>query len=147
MEITLSHSDLQDAPDEVLHWLICRGRTIEPAPFLRDPAPNWADATLDGFAETLAEAKPKAAPTTKPATAESIVEAGVEIPQANDTPPDLFGEPDPPNMNDVLKAAVAFMEARGEGELQAVLKKVGVARVRECPPEKLAALLAEISVL
>lgn len=137
MEITLSHSDLQDAPDEVLHWLICRGRTIEPASFVDVPTPTPA----------APEAKPKTAPTTKPATAESIVEAGVEIPQANDTPPDLFGEPDPPNMNDVLKAAVSFMEAKGEGELQAVLKKVGVARVRECPPEKLAALLAEISVL
>lgn len=45
--------------------------------------------------------------------------------------------PDPVH---VLEKATEFLKAKGEDALQAVLKKVGIKRVGECPPEKLAEL-------
>jgi len=47
---------------------------------------------------------------------------------------------------DVLSKAVALIEAKGEDALKAVLSKFGVARVKECPAEKRADLLAEIAI-
>lgn len=51
-----------------------------------------------------------------------------------------------PEMKDVLAKAAAFIKANGEDALQGVLEKLEIKRVKECPEDKLAALLAEVAV-
>lgn len=51
-----------------------------------------------------------------------------------------------PSLQEVMDKAVELMEAKGEDALASVLEKMGVKRVKECPEDKLAELLAEISI-
>ncbi len=51
-----------------------------------------------------------------------------------------------PSVDELLELAVELIEKKGEDALKAVLDKVGVKRVKECPVDKRAELLAEIAV-
>ncbi|MEM1224575.1 MAG: hypothetical protein AAGJ40_02700 [Planctomycetota bacterium] len=51
-----------------------------------------------------------------------------------------------PAIEQVIEAAMKLLESKGEDVLQEVLNKVGVDRVKNCPADKRAELLAEIAV-
>ena len=61
--------------------------------------------------------------------------------------PEPTPEPGPPaiDMKDVLSKAVELLSSHGEDALASILKKLEISRVKDCPPEKLADLLTEIS--
>lgn len=63
--------------------------------------------------------------------------------QVNDDQP--VSEPTP-EIKEVLSRAKELIDSKGEDALSAILKKLGVDRVSECPEDKRAALLAEIAV-
>ena len=52
----------------------------------------------------------------------------------------------PHSMDQILDRARQLLEAKGEEALSEVLKKVGIRRVKECPEEKYAELMAELAV-
>lgn len=56
-------------------------------------------------------------------------------------------EPEVPSvsMKDVLSKAVTLLDNHGEQALASILRKLGIARVKECPADKLADLLTEIA--
>jgi hypothetical protein len=72
----------------------------------------------------------KVATAEKPQTVEKTVEKTVE----------------PPAMEELLSRATALLEAKGTDVLKTVLANVGIKRVKDCPADKRAALLAEIAV-
>lgn len=45
----------------------------------------------------------------------------------------------------LLQKAVDFVEAKGQASLVAILKRMGIPNVKGCPPEKRAALFAEMA--
>jgi hypothetical protein len=45
----------------------------------------------------------------------------------------------------LLQQAVDFCESKGQSALVAILKKMGIPNVKGCPPEKRAALYAELA--
>ena len=55
-------------------------------------------------------------------------------------------EPEPPSMDDIMAKATAVLEEVGTDTLKLVLQRVGISRVKECPVEKRAQLLAELAV-
>ncbi|QEF98180.1 hypothetical protein Mal15_22280 [Stieleria maiorica] len=55
-------------------------------------------------------------------------------------------EINPPTMDELLEAASSLLEQKGTPTLKKVLAKVGIERVKECPEDKYAELLAEIAV-
>ena len=55
-------------------------------------------------------------------------------------------EVDVPSVKEVMNKAVELIESKGEDVLAEILKKLDIRRVKECPEEKRAALLAEIAV-
>lgn len=63
-------------------------------------------------------------------------------------PTKVEAAPDPPipSADELLETAVSLIESKGEDTLAKVLEKVGVRRVKECPEDKRAELLAEIAI-
>lgn len=49
-------------------------------------------------------------------------------------------------IDSILTKAVELIEAKGEETLAEILTKVGIKRVKECPPEKYSQLLTEIAL-
>jgi hypothetical protein len=120
MQIVLSAEDFQDAPESVHSWLSGRlGFSVAPVTVDVTESVEVVEAVNDSEATTT-----KAKPKTK-----------------KDEP-----KPEPPDPAVVLKKAIELVNAKGEDVLAEVLKNVGIARVRECPEDKLADLLAEIAV-
>jgi len=46
----------------------------------------------------------------------------------------------------LLQKAVDFVEAKGQASLVAILKQMGIPNVKGCPPDKRAALYAEMAI-
>ena len=141
MKMILSKKDLAGAPPEVIDWLFGRSQLAEPA------AKPWAEAVAKP--ESGAKVKPKArtepamGPQSEPDAEPSKGKPSGKSGKAEGSKPNTKGEP---SMLEVMEKAVGLLESKGEDVLKAVLDKVGISRVKECPPEKLADLLAEISV-
>jgi len=51
-----------------------------------------------------------------------------------------------PTMDELLQRATNVLEAGGTEVLKSILAKVGISRVKECPPDKRATLLAEMAI-
>jgi hypothetical protein len=64
-----------------------------------------------------------------------------QVKQSTETPTTT-----PPTMKEIMDKAVSLIESKGEDTLAEILKKIGVERVKECPEEKRADLLAEIAI-
>lgn len=120
MQLTLNLSDIQSAPTPVRDW------------FLRQLAPTFVAPTV---AEALA---PKVEPVVEQPT---IATTTQELTETN-----IVNEVKELTMKDVLEKAVAFAEAKGPELLKQILTKLGIKRVKECPQDKFAALLAEIAI-
>lgn len=99
-------------------------------------------------AETV-EAPPTApAPRRRAAAVPDSPPGDVSPASPNPEPPAASSaEPSTASTADLIVAAEKFLATRGAGELSALLQEIGIARVRECPPDKCAELLARLSTI
>ncbi len=125
MQIVLLREDLTMAPASVRAWIrsCLLLQTVE------------EDAATEAKPEP--EPEPEAEPEPKPE------------PEAEPKPePEPEPEPEPdegPDLDYVKAKALDLLKSKGgTGKLTAILNKMDVVRVTECPKEKLAALLAAI---
>ena len=88
---------------------------------------SWISERL-GFA-------PEPAKVTKPSTKKAAKSKSAQT-----------KEPTKITLKEVMDRAVELIEAKGEDTLAEVLKNVGIDRVKECPEDKYADLLAEIAI-
>lgn len=117
MQIVLDIQDFVSAPSPVQLWLISKMGVV---------------------AESLVR-------PIGPAYQENPIEKPIENPVENPIEKPVAKQP-VPEMRDLLERAVRLIESKGEAALSDVLKKVGIARVKECPEEKRAALLTELAI-
>ena len=116
MLLTFTTEDIKNAPEAV-----------------RD----WVESQITGF-----DNKPEKPSVIERAKAKKERKGKSEVVE---TPSEESPKDEPPKMSDVVEAAVNLIESEGEDALAEVLKKLGLARVKECPDERLAELLAGIA--
>lgn len=121
MQVSLSAEELGKAPAEVQAWFLGRmgfGAKLDPVIKRGElkPAPVEVE-------------EPKPTPT----------EVEEPKPTEDKTPSETTAEV-------LLERAVKFVEAKGQAALIPILKRMGIPNVKGCPPEKRAALFAEMAV-
>ena len=75
----------------------------------------------------------------KPAPVQLEIPAPAEEKTPSETPSETTAEV-------LLQRAVDFCESKGQAALVTILKRMGIPNVKGCPPEKRAALFAEMAV-
>lgn len=116
MHITLTTESLRSAPPEVKAWLASQ-LGLQASP-TTEPSPE-----------------PKAEPTPEPA------------PEPASKPVVDSSEKDRPTIEHLIQRATELVDAKGSPEtLLSILSKLGIPRVTECPPDRIAEVLAEIAV-
>ena len=128
MKFVIEESDLATAPASVFEWIMHSLRlksagqvSVEMDPSIEPPAEEPAEVQ-----------EPPKGVLKKPRKTKTEV---VEAPAV-----------EPPSADDLVKSALAFMNANGEGKLREVLKTHGLTRVGECPADFRATLIAEMAI-
>lgn len=117
MKLIIELSDLQTAPDDVQSWLLN------------------AITGRQACAQKCSTKKEKVAVPVAPVESSPAKEVATSAP----------AEP-AVAMDKLLSTAATVLESSGTEVLKTVLNRMGLSRVKECPPEKRAALLAELAV-
>ena len=118
MQLMIDAADVATAPIEVRTWL-ANVLALEPA----------TPVTLETVIEEP-QTKPKAEKVAEPKDETSELEAAADV----------------PDIKEVMSRAVELISAKGEDVLAEILQKLEIRRVKECPEDKRAALLAEIAI-
>lgn len=132
MQVILSEADLESAPAAIQEWIIQK---------LKGSDVKVEASETTGVPKNVSKAKK-----------EKAVDATAKEPAKVVEEPDPFGDDPvsskPVTHDDVRVAGMNFVKtvADGKTKLLAALAKVGAANIKECPQDKLADLLAMLTV-
>jgi hypothetical protein len=135
MQLLIDTADIAEAPVEVRLWLartldlgrVASESRVAPESRVASESHVAADSkvSLKSDAETVSEPIAQ----VKAAKEKAKAEANKDV-----------------SVSELLNKAVELIESKGEDVLAEILKKLGIDRVKNCPEDKRAALLAEIAI-
>lgn len=134
MQLLIDSSDIANAPVEVRRWLagaLDLGPVGSIPGLEAEPKPS-----LESGSELASE------PTSTEATPKATKKVKTYKPDASHAP----DAPPAPDIKHVLEKALELIESKGEDVLAEILQHLDIRRVKECPEDKRAALLAEIAI-
>jgi hypothetical protein len=120
VQLNLSLEDISNAPSPVKAWFAERLAIVLEAPVV-------CQTIIVDRAPPVEPQAPKAEKPAKPVAPEKPAEPEVTA-------------------DAVMAAAQKLIDARGAESLGAVVREMGITRVRDCPPERRAELLAKLAV-